>query len=249
MLIVYANLAKDYFYLIFALSSYDMKIKFLGHACFLVHFGQKTLLFDPFISPNELAKDINLDEINPDYILISHSHGDHVADVEMIAKKSGAKLISNFEIITWFEKKGLEGHPMNHGGKWKFDFGTVKYVAATHSSTMPDGSTGGNAGGFVIYNEEECFYYAGDTALTMDMKIIPITCPKLNLAILPIGDNFTMGYEDASIAAEWIACDKIIAMHFDTFGYIKVDHEEVKRVFEEKSLNITLPKIGQEIEI
>lgn len=226
-----------------------MNITFLGHASFLIEFGGKTLLFDPFITPNELAKDIDISNINPDYILLSHGHGDHIADVEQIATQSGAQIISNYEIVTHYGAKGFKGHPLNHGGKWKFDFGMVKFVNAVHSSTFPDGSSAGHPGGFVIWNEKACFYYAGDTALTMDMKIIPMTCPKLDLAFLPIGDNFTMGYEDAVIAAKWIDCEKIIGFHFDTFGYIKVDHDKVKTTFAENSKEIILPEIGVAFEI
>ena len=150
-----------------------MEITFYGHACFSVKIKDKYILFDPFISPNELAKDINIDSIQADYILLSHGHEDHVADVERIAKKTNAKIVSNFEIVTWFGNKGIENaHPMNHGGSWDFDFGKVKYVNAVHSSTLPDGSSGGNPGGFVIESEEGNFYFAGDTALHMDMKLI-----------------------------------------------------------------------------
>ena len=209
----------------------------------MVEFGGKTLLFDPFISPNELAKDIDISSLNPDYILISHGHDDHISDVEQIAKQSGAKIISNFEIVTHYAKKGFEGHPMNHGGKWKFDFGTVKLVNAVHSSTMGDGKVLGHPVGFVIWNAENCFYFAGDTALTMDMQIIPLTCPQLDVALLPIGDNFTMGYEDAVIAAEWVKTKKVIAYHFDTFGYIKIDHADARASFEAKGIELIIPEI------
>jgi len=198
------------------------------------------LLFDPFIVDNPTIKDNDITKIEADYILVTHGHADHVADVEAIAKNTGAKLISNYEITTWFGKKGIEGHPLNHGGKATFDFGTVKYVNAVHTSTMPDGSNGGQPGGFVIWDKDNCFYFAGDTGLTLDMKLIPMTCPKQDFAILPIGDNFTMGYEDASIAAEFIACDKIIGCHFDTFGYIKIDHEEAKAAFNKKDKELII---------
>ena len=181
-----------------------MDIRFLGHACFEIKIGGKTLLLDPFITGNELAADIDISDLNPDYILLSHGHGDHVADAETIARASGSSIISSFEIASWYEQKGIKAHPMNLGGKWKFEFGTVKYVTAIHSSMLPDGSYGGPCGGFVVWNNEECFYFAGDTALTLDMKLIPQTCPALDVAILPVGDNFTMGYEDALIAAQFI---------------------------------------------
>ncbi|MCB0640755.1 MAG: metal-dependent hydrolase, partial [Phaeodactylibacter sp.] len=167
-----------------------MKFTFYGQNCFSIQFGGKQLLIDPFITGNELAKDIDPESLEADYILLTHAHGDHVANAEQIARRTGAMIISNFEVVSHYQKKGLKGHPMNHGGKWAFEFGTVKYVAAVHTSTFPDGSPGGCPGGFVIWDEQHCIYIAGDTALTMDMKLIPMTCPKLDLAILPIGDYF-----------------------------------------------------------
>lgn len=226
-----------------------MKVTYFGHACFQIEVEGSTILFDPFITPNELAKDIDINTINPDYILVSHGHEDHVADLEKIAKQSGATVVSNFEITTWFNKKGIENtHPMNHGGSWQFPFGNVKYVNAVHSSTLPDGSNGGNPGGFVIETKKGNFYYAGDTALTMDMKLIPLFT-ELDFAILPIGDNFTMGIDEAVMAANFISCDKIIGMHYDTFGYIKIDHEKAKEKFDHNDSELILIEIGQTKEI
>jgi len=226
-----------------------MQFTFFGHACFAVEVEGKKLLFDPFISPNEKASAINVDEIEADYILISHGHEDHIADVETIAKRTGAKLISNFEIISWFGKKGIEnGHPMNHGGSWDFDFGTVKYVNAIHSSSFPDGSYAGNPGGFVITSKEKSFYYSGDTALTMDMKLIGEQ-EKLDFSVLPIGDNFTMNVNDAIIASDFISCNKIIGIHYDTFGYIEIDHTKAKSDFLAKNKELLLLEIGETIEL
>ncbi len=226
-----------------------MKITFLGHATFEIETLPHKLLFDPFITGNPLIENFDLNTLNPDWILVSHGHGDHVADVEAIAKQSGAKLISNYEIINWFGAKDVSGHPLNHGGKKRFDFGTGKYVNAVHTCSMPDGSNGGDPGGFVLWNEDKCFYYAGDTALTLDMKLIPMTCPKLDFAILPIGDNFTMGFEDAVIASEFIDCDKIIGCHYDTFGYIEIDKEKAKEAFDQKGKELILLDIGSSIEL
>jgi len=226
-----------------------MQFTFFGHACFAVEVEGKKLLFDPFISPNEKASAINVDEVEADYILISHGHEDHIADVETIAKRTGAKLISNFEIISWFGKKGIEnGHPMNHGGSWDFDFGTVKYVNAIHSSSFPDGSYAGNPGGFVITSKEKSFYYSGDTALTMDMKLIGEQ-EKLDFSVLPIGDNFTMNVNDAIIASDFISCNKIIGIHYDTFGYIEIDHTKAKSDFLAKNKELLLLEIGETIEL
>ena len=226
-----------------------MKITYLGHACIQVELNGKTILFDPFISPNEKASHIDVDSLRPDYILISHGHEDHVADVERIAKNSGAKIVSNFEIVSWIGNKGLEnGHPMNHGGSWEFDFGKVKYVNAVHSSTLPDGANGGLPGGFVITSSEGNFYYAGDTALTMDMKLIPEFC-KLDVAILPIGDNFTMGIDEAVMASSFVQCDNVLGMHFDTFGYIEINHENAKKAFSNAGKTLHLLEIGSSINV
>lgn len=226
-----------------------MKITYLGHSCFLIETNGKKIIIDPFISGNELAKNIDIDAIEVNYVLLTHGHGDHVADAEKIAKNNKALIVSNFEIVSWYEAKGVAGHPLNHGGGKEFDFGHLQYVNAVHSSVLPDGTYGGNPGGFIISNDEATIYIAGDTALTMDMKLIPMTSPKLDAAILPIGDNFTMNYEDAVIASDFIKCDKIIGCHYDTFGYIKIDHEAAKRAFSEKEKELLLIKIGDSIEL
>lgn len=224
-----------------------MKIKYLGHATVQLESNGKTLLVDPFISGNPLAVGIDINLLKADYILITHGHQDHVLDVEPIAKRTGATLISNFEIISWFEKRGLTGHPMNHGGKFSFDFGTVKYVNAVHSSVLPDGANGGNPGGFVIWNEDKSIYIAGDTALTQDMAWIPKTCPKLDLAILPIGDNFTMGYEDAIHASELLQCPNIMGYHYNTFPPIKIDTQKAINAFHSANKKLILLPIGEDL--
>jgi len=221
-----------------------MKLTYYGHSCFTVEVSGKKLLFDPFITPNELAKNIKLEDIQADYILVSHGHGDHVADAVQLAKLTGAKVVSSFEIVSWFGNQGVEnGHPMNLGGTWEFDFGKVKYVNAIHSSVLPDGTYGGNPGGFIVTSGDKSFYFAGDTALTLDMQLIP-RFAKLDLAILPVGDNFTMGIDDAIIAADYIQCDKILGVHYDTFGYIKIDHEEAVKKFAGAGKELTLLDVG-----
>ena len=225
-----------------------MNLTYYGHACFGVNVGGKNLLFDPFIRYNELAKNIDINTVPADYILLSHGHEDHVADAIEIAGRTGATIVSNYEVVSWFQAKGVKnGHPMNHGGKWKFDFGTVKYVSAIHSSVLPDGAYGGNPGGFVIETGEGNFYYSGDTALNMDMQLIPMTCGELNVALLPIGDNFTMGIDDAIIASDFVKCDKIIGVHYDTFGVIKIDHENAIKRFKDRGKELLLLNIGQTI--
>lgn len=222
-----------------------MQITFLGHASLLIHVENKILLVDPFISGNDKTKGIvDIATLDPDYILITHAHQDHILDVEEIGRKSGAIIVSNYEIAMHFEKKGLKAHPMNHGGQWDFDFGKVKYVNAIHTSSFPDGSYGGQPGGFLLSAGGKEVYIAGDTALTLDMKLIPMST-KLDLAVLPIGDNFTMGIDDAVRAAEFVECDEILGYHYDTFGYIEIDHAVANNTFQKAGKKLHLLEIGE----
>lgn len=226
-----------------------MEITFLGHSSLQIKVGGKLLLVDPFISGNEKAKGIvDINDLSPDYILVTHAHQDHILDVEEIAKRSKAVVISNFEIATHYENKGISMHPMNHGGNWSFDFGDLKFVNAIHTSSFPDGSYGGQPGGFVLTSGKKQVYIAGDTALTMDMKLIPMFA-TLDLAILPIGDNFTMGINDAVIAADFVDCNKILGYHFDTFGFIEIDHQKAKQTFADAGKELVLLKIGEKLEV
>ncbi|WP_203258325.1 metal-dependent hydrolase [Hyunsoonleella ulvae] len=225
-----------------------MKITFFGHASLGIEIGEFNILIDPFITGNPKANTIDTDALKADYILVTHAHQDHVLDVEAIAKRTGATIVSNYEIVTYYEQKGLSGHPMNHGGSWQFDFGKVKYVNAIHTSSFPDGSYGGQPGGFIIETENKCIYIAGDTALTYDMKLIGKS-HDLDLAVLPIGDNFTMGVDDAIIASDFIKCDNILGYHYDTFGYIEIDKVKAKAKFDTELKSLTLLDIGASIEI
>lgn len=225
-----------------------MKITFYGHSCIAIEISGKHILVDPFISGNENAKHININELKADYILITHAHFDHIGDTEMIAKNNNSVIVSNWEIATHYGNKGFQYHPMNLGGSWQFDFGRVKYVAAVHSSSFPDGSYGGNPGGFVIEGEHKNIYVSGDTALTMDMKLIPLRT-KLDLAVFPLGNCFTMDVEDAIMAADFVECDKILGCHYDTFGYIMVNHEEAIKKFFDAGKDLMLLDIGQSIKL
>ncbi len=225
-----------------------MKITYLGHAALAIEVAGKKLIVDPFISPNPLAKDIDVDALEADYILITHAHQDHIVDVDSIAKRTGAKIVSNYEIVTYYGNLGFEGHPMNHGGSWEFDFGRVTYTNAIHTSSFPDGSYGGQPGGFLLETKEGNLYIAGDTALTFDMKLIPMQC-KLDFAVLPIGDNFTMGYESAVIASDFIECNKIMGYHYDTFGYIEINHEQAKEAFRKSGKDLILIPIGDSVQV
>jgi L-ascorbate metabolism protein UlaG (beta-lactamase superfamily) len=223
-----------------------MKFTYYGHSCFAVEWKGVRLLFDPFITPNPLAAHIDITAIDADFILVSHGHGDHVADCITLAQSTGAKIICSWEMYEWLGKKGLtEIHPMNTGGKWNFGRFTVKCVAAQHSSGLPDGSYGGNPLGFIIKSEEGDFYYSGDTALTLDMQLLPRWAPHLHFAVLPIGDNFTMDATDAVECARWINCRNIIGVHYDTFGYIKIDHTQAVNLFREAGMQLHLMEIGK----
>lgn len=225
-----------------------MKVTYYGHATILLETEKAKLLFDPFITPNELAKAVDIDSIKPDYILLTHGHVDHVADVFTIQKNSNATVICIAEIQGWLGNNDVDKtHGMNIGGSFNFNFGRVKMVNAIHSSSMPDGSYGGNPAGYVIYADGKKIYIAGDTALTYDMKLLEDE--NLDAAFLPIGDNYTMGVDDAVKAAGFIKCKNIIGVHFDTFPPIKLDHEAAKSKFAAAGLNFMLPEIGQVIEL
>lgn len=226
-----------------------MKLTFYGHASFSVEVAGKTILFDPFISPNPAAKDIDINSLAADYIFLSHGHGDHLADAVSIAKRTGAKCVGSAEVEGWLKKNGVENtHGMNHGGFIDFDFGRVKGVNAIHSSSFPDGSYAGNPLGFVFITGEGDFYYAGDTALTMDMQLIPLWT-SLEFAVLPIGGNFTMDVPDAVAAAGFIKCDTIIGVHYNTFPPITIDTVAAVKAFEKEGRRLLLPKIGETIEV
>jgi L-ascorbate metabolism protein UlaG (beta-lactamase superfamily) len=226
-----------------------MKYTWWGHACFTVEAGGKKLLFDPFISPNPKAANIEVAAMEADYILVSHGHGDHIADAVAIAKTTGATVIGNYEVVEWLAAKGVtKNHPMNTGGKKQFDFGTVRCVVAQHSSAMPDGSYGGNPMGFLISTPDGNFYYSGDTALTLDMQLIP-NWAQPHFAILPIGDNFTMDAADAAQAAKMVQTKKVIGVHYDTFGFITINHQEAKDAFAAQDVQLLLPAIGETIKL
>jgi len=224
-----------------------MKVTFYGHACLGIQIKDINILVDPFISGNEKALHIDIDTLKADYILVTHAHQDHTLDVEAIAKRTGAVIVSNYEIVVHYQNLGLKGHPMNHGGSWEFDFGKVKYVNAIHTSSFPDGKYGGQPGGFIIEGDKT-IYIAGDTALTYDMRLIRKQF-DLDLAVLPIGDNFTMGVDDAIQAARYVDCDKILGYHYDTFGYIEIDKHRARAKFDSKLKKLYLLEIGESLDV
>lgn len=226
-----------------------MKLTYYGHSCFAVEITGKIILFDPFVSGNPLAGHIDVNSIAADFIFISHGHGDHVADAVNIAKRTGAICVGSAEVAGWMQKQGAEHvHPINHGGPVRFEFGTARGVNAVHSSSFPDGSYAGNPMGFVFITNEGSFYYSGDTALTLDMQLIPIWA-KLDFAVLPIGSNFTMDVADAISAADLIQCHKIVGVHYNTFGLINIDTKQALDDFAAASKTLLLPGIGDTVVI
>jgi len=222
-----------------------MKYTYFGHSCFLVETGGARLLFDPFITPNPLAASIDTASIQADDILISHGHMDHIADAVALAKQTGAKVLANWEIADWLGKQGLEKTvAMNHGGSAAIPCGRAKMVNAIHSSSLPDGTYGGNPAGFVVESAEGAFYYAGDTALTQDIKQIADEF-DLRFAILPIGDTFTMGAEDAAKAAKLCGAPLTIGVHYNTFPPIEINRESAIETFQKSHQRLLLPAIGE----
>ncbi|MGI6424806.1 MAG: metal-dependent hydrolase [Tepidanaerobacteraceae bacterium] len=220
-----------------------LKVEFLGHAAFLITEGEFTLLFDPFLTGNPLASK-KADEIKPKHILVSHAHSDHLGDTVAIAKNSGAKVYTTFELGQMFEKEGIDVQPGNLGGWLPADFGAVKLFQAFHGS----GIAGGHACGFVVELRDKKIYFAGDTALFGDMSLLQ--SEEIDLALLPIGDVFTMGIEDAAKAVEFIKPKNVIPMHYNTFPPIQKNPMEFKKLVEANTqTNVLIVKPGESVEI
>ena len=225
------------------------KIWYLGHSTLQLEIDGVRIVTDPFISDNPKSADINVSDVEADIILVSHGHGDHVGDLVELAKTTDAEVISCFEITTWLENQGHSNvRPMNIGGNYVSRGIRFKMVNAVHSSSFPDGSYAGNPAGFILEGQNDCIYFAGDTALTYDMKLINEEF-ELTGALLPIGDNFTMGPDDALKAAQMCGTDRVVGIHFDTFGFIEIDHEQTEKLFEDAGIELFLPNPGEELEI
>lgn len=224
------------------------KITWLGHSCIEIKTGGSTLLIDPFLTGNPAAS-AKADELNPNYILVSHGHGDHVGDTIEIATRTDSTVITNYEISEWLAAKGIKAHGMQHGGGFHFPFGRVKLTLAFHGSALPDGSNGGNPAGFLITTKDgKKIYDAADTGLFGDMALIGEE--GLDVAFLPIGDNYTMGPEDALRAVKLLKPKKVVPIHYNTFPLINQDAEAwAEAVEKETSAKVIVMKPGDTIQI
>ncbi|MCA8997821.1 MAG: metal-dependent hydrolase [Planctomycetaceae bacterium] len=198
-----------------------LEMTFLGHSAFQIRHRGQTLLIDPFLTGNPVAA-VREEELNPDVILLTHGHADHVGDTVALAKRTGALVVANFEIVNWLSEQGVKNaHPMHLGGQHAFEFGVVKLTIAHHGSSLPDGSYGGNPAGIVLTLGDHKVYHAGDTALFSDMALIGEM--GIDVAILPIGDNFTMGPDDAVRAVQFLQPKYVIPCHYQTWDLIHQD--------------------------
>lgn len=226
----------------------SFKLTWYGHATMGFETGDYKVLVDPFFTGNP-ATNVSPDEVTADFILVSHGHGDHVGDALDIAKRTGATVISNFEVASWFEDQGLAVHPQHLGGGFQHPFGYLKLTLALHGSMLPDGSYGGNPAGFLLTtNDNEKIYLACDTGLFGDMGLIGEE--GIDLAVLPIGDNFTMGPDDALRAVKLIQPKNVIPVHYNTWDLIQQDAEAwAKRVESETATQVHVLKPGERLTI
>ena len=225
-------------------------LTFYGHATFGLNVDGTNLIIDPFFAPNNPVAKVSADDVEADYILITHGHGDHIADAIGIAKRTGATTIANYEIYEWLGKNGVgKTHPLHIGGGFDFPFGRVKLTIAHHGSALPDGSNGGNPAGILItLKDGKRIYFAGDTALTYDMKLIG-DIGGVDVAVLPIGDNFTMGPEDAIRAAEFVKAKHVVPCHYNTFPPIQQDPDAfAANLKQEKGIDCTVMQVGDTLE-
>jgi L-ascorbate metabolism protein UlaG (beta-lactamase superfamily) len=225
------------------------RLCWLGHACLLVESDGQRVLIDPFLTGNPAAA-MRADEVMADFILVSHGHGDHVGDTIDIARRTGAQVIANYEISEWLQAKGLaKVHGQQHGGGHAFAFGWVKLTQAFHGSALPDGTYGGNPCGFLLhFKDGKKVYDAADTGLFGDMRLIGEE--GIDLALLPIGDNYTMGPDDALRAVKLIQPKKVVPIHYNTWELIAQDAAAwAERVRRETSTESVVLEPGEWVEV
>jgi L-ascorbate metabolism protein UlaG (beta-lactamase superfamily) len=223
------------------------KLTWLGHAALFLQISEARLLVDPFLSGNPQAA-MKADSVQAEYILVTHGHGDHVGDTIAIAKRTGATVISNAEICGWLGKQGVKTHGQHLGGGFNYPFGYLKMTYALHGSALPDGSYGGNPGGFLLTTtDDHKLYIAGDTGLFGDMQLIGAA--GLDLAVLPIGDNYTMGPADALQAVKFLNPKAVLPIHYNTFALIQQDAAAWAALVEkETSAHVSLLKPGESLQ-
>ncbi len=224
-----------------------LKLTYHGHSCFELEADGKRIIVDPFINGNSHAT-VTPADIKVDAVLVSHGHGDHVGDAVEIAKNNNCTVIANYEIANWLGEKGVTAHPMHIGGSRTFDWGKVKFTTAVHGSALPDGSYGGFPAGFLIWMGGKCVYYAGDTGITSDMALYGRLNP-IDLALLPIGDNFTMDVRDAVEAAVMLRTKQAMPIHYKTFPIIEAEPQDFLKQVEEKGIKGRFAAPGETIEV
>ncbi|HNQ79431.1 MAG TPA: metal-dependent hydrolase [Acidobacteriota bacterium] len=224
-----------------------VKLAYHGHSCVEIESGGHRIIIDPFINGNTHAK-VKPSDIRVEAVLVTHGHGDHVGDAAEIAAANDCAVVCNFEISNWLGAKGVKTHPMHIGGSHGFDWGRVKLTPALHGSSLPDGSYGGNPAGFLVFMGGKCVYHAGDTGITSDMQLYGRLNP-IDIALLPIGDNFTMDLNDAVEAAVLLGAKQAMPIHFDTFPIIAANPQEFIRKVEARGIRGRICMPGETLEV